>query len=183
MFSGADVSNSGRESPKEHFRGIIFKLGHWPMRRCRLNVFLFVVLVAILFSGAGPLLPFWYRVTKNHFHVIILKWGNWSRGRCHLKVYSNFSSGSHFVYWCGIILAILVEGYQRNSCVKSLNQVIGLRVNVVHIVQRVYGCFATLQFATYTCSLSIRVLYQRFHHPYTFATRHRICHSELGKDT
>ena len=36
----------------------------------------------------------------------------------------------------------------------------------------VYRCFATLQFATYTYSLPIRVRYQRFRHLYTFATRH-----------
>ena len=47
-------SNFGRGLPKEHFCEIILKLGHWPRRKCRLNVFffLFLALDAILFSGA-----------------------------------------------------------------------------------------------------------------------------------
>ena len=47
-------SNFGKWSPKEHFCEIILKLGHWPWRRCHLKVFLFLALVAILFSGAEP---------------------------------------------------------------------------------------------------------------------------------
>ena len=46
------LSNDGRWSPKEHFCEIIMISGHWPTRRCCLKVFLFLALVAILFSRA-----------------------------------------------------------------------------------------------------------------------------------
>ena len=36
-------SNFGRGLPKEHFCEIILKLGHWPRRKCRLNVFFFSI--------------------------------------------------------------------------------------------------------------------------------------------
>ena len=45
----------GRGSPKDHFCEIILKSSHWPRRKCRLFLFfLFLVLVAILCSGAEP---------------------------------------------------------------------------------------------------------------------------------
>ena len=47
-------SNFSRGSFKEHFCEIILKSAHWPERRCRLKVFLFLALTAILFSGAEP---------------------------------------------------------------------------------------------------------------------------------
>ena len=40
-------------SPKGYFCEIILKSGHLPAR-CRLNVFLFLALAAILFSGSKP---------------------------------------------------------------------------------------------------------------------------------
>ena len=43
-----------RTSLKEHLCEIILKSGHWPRRRCCLKVFLFLALVAILFSGTKP---------------------------------------------------------------------------------------------------------------------------------
>ena len=46
------LSNFGRGSPKEHFCEIILKSRHWPRRRCRLKVFIFLALAAILFSEA-----------------------------------------------------------------------------------------------------------------------------------
>ena len=46
------LSNDGRWSPKEHFCEINMISGHWPTRRCCLKVFLFLALVAILFSRA-----------------------------------------------------------------------------------------------------------------------------------
>ena len=49
-----DFSNFGKGSHKEHFFEIILKSGHWSRRRCHLKVFLFLALVAILFSGAEP---------------------------------------------------------------------------------------------------------------------------------
>ena len=52
-------SNFGTWSPKEHLCEIILKLGHWPRRRCRLKVFLFLALVAILFSKLEPIKQFW----------------------------------------------------------------------------------------------------------------------------
>ena len=46
-----DFSNIGRGLPKKYFYEIILKLGLWSRRRCHLKVFLFLALVAILFSG------------------------------------------------------------------------------------------------------------------------------------
>ena len=43
----------------EHFCAIILKSGHWPRMRCRLKIFYFLALVAILFSGEEPLQPSW----------------------------------------------------------------------------------------------------------------------------
>ena len=40
------------ESQPRNISVIFFKSGFWPRRRCRLKVFLFLALVAILFSGA-----------------------------------------------------------------------------------------------------------------------------------
>ena len=37
----------------------ILKSGHWPKTRCRLNIFYFLALAAILFQGAEPLRPSW----------------------------------------------------------------------------------------------------------------------------
>ena len=51
-------NNFGIGSPKEHFCEAILKSGHWPRTRCRLKVFLFLALVAILFSRAEPLSNF-----------------------------------------------------------------------------------------------------------------------------
>ena len=43
----------------EHFCANILKSGHWPKTRCRLNIFYFSALAAILFNGAEPLWPAW----------------------------------------------------------------------------------------------------------------------------
>ena len=50
-MEGNDFSIFGRSLPKEHFCENILKSGHWPMRRRRLKVSVFVALAAILFSG------------------------------------------------------------------------------------------------------------------------------------
>ena len=92
------LSNDGRWSPKEQFCEIIMISGHWPTRRCCLKVFLFLALVAILFSrakvfsnfGRGP-------ITEGTFLRIILISGHKCRRRCRLKVFSILSSGGHFV--------------------------------------------------------------------------------------
>ena len=47
-----DFSNFGSGSPEKHFCEINLKSSHWPRSRCRLNVFLLLALVAILFSRA-----------------------------------------------------------------------------------------------------------------------------------
>ena len=47
-----NFSNFGSGSPKEHFYEIILKSVNWSRRRCHLKVFLFIALVAILFSRA-----------------------------------------------------------------------------------------------------------------------------------
>ena len=41
----------------EYFCANILKSGHWP--RCRLKIFYFSALAAILFNGAEPLWPSW----------------------------------------------------------------------------------------------------------------------------
>ena len=46
-----DFSSFGRGSPKDHFYESILKSVHGSRRRCHLKVFLFLALVAILFSG------------------------------------------------------------------------------------------------------------------------------------
>ena len=52
-------SNFGRGSAKEHFCEIILKSGHLPRRRCCLTFFLFLALVATLFSRVEPFVQFW----------------------------------------------------------------------------------------------------------------------------
>ena len=89
------LSNDGRWSPKEHFCEIIMISVHWPTRRCCLKVFLFLALVAILFSRAKVFSNF--GIGKEHFCEIILKSGHKCRRRCRLKVFSILSSGGHFV--------------------------------------------------------------------------------------
>ena len=44
-------SNFPRRLHKEYFCEIILKSGHWPRRRCGLNVFPFLALVAIFSAG------------------------------------------------------------------------------------------------------------------------------------
>ena len=88
-------SNCDRGSPKEHFCEIILKSGHWPWRRCRLKVFLFLVLVAILFSGVEHFSNFGKRSPKEPFCVIILKSGHWPRTMS-FKGFSIFSLSCHF---------------------------------------------------------------------------------------
>ena len=122
-----------RGSPKEHFRKIILKSGHWS-RSCHLKVFLL-----FFFSSGGHFVQ-WSRTIlalfvrgspKKHFCEIILKSVHWSR-RCHLEVFSIFRSGSHFVQQSRTILAILVEGYQRNISVKLFwKRSIGLEDDVI----------------------------------------------------
>ena len=43
----------------EHFCASILKSGHWPRTRCRLKIFYFLALAAILFNGAEPFRPSW----------------------------------------------------------------------------------------------------------------------------
>ena len=43
----------------EHFCANILKSGHWPRTRCRLKIFYFLALAAILFKEAEPLRPSW----------------------------------------------------------------------------------------------------------------------------
>ena len=91
------LSNDGRWSTKEHFCKIIMISGHWPTRCC-LKVFLYLALVAILFSrakafsnfGRGP-------ITEGTLCEIILISGHKCRRRCCLKVFSILSSGGHSV--------------------------------------------------------------------------------------
>ena len=92
------LNNNGRWSPKEHFCEIIMISGHWPTRRCCLKVFLFLALVAILFSRAKVFSNLVEDPSpKAHFCEIILKSGHKCRRRCRLKVFSILSSGGHFV--------------------------------------------------------------------------------------
>ena len=48
----SDFSKIGRGSSKKYIHEMFLKSGNWPRRRCRLKVFLFLALVAILFSRA-----------------------------------------------------------------------------------------------------------------------------------
>ena len=91
--------------------------------RSRLNAygkpsFLFLALVANLFSVEENFYNFGKESPKEHFCEIILKSVHWSRMRCHLKAFSIFSSGGYFVQWNKTILAILVGGHPRNISVK-----------------------------------------------------------------
>ena len=43
----------------EYFCANILKSGHWPRTRCRLKIFYFSALAAILFNGAQSLRPSW----------------------------------------------------------------------------------------------------------------------------
>ena len=43
----------------EYFCANILKSGHWPRTRCRLKIFYFSSLAAILFNGAEPLRASW----------------------------------------------------------------------------------------------------------------------------
>ena len=51
-----DFSNFGRGSPKEQFCDIVLKMVHWPRKRYRLHVFLFLSFVAIFsnFDRGSP---------------------------------------------------------------------------------------------------------------------------------
>ena len=60
-------SNFGKGSPKEHFCESILNTVHWPRRRFCLKNFLFIALVAILFSGVERFSQFWKRVTNGTF--------------------------------------------------------------------------------------------------------------------
>ena len=124
--SKTNFSNFVRGSPKEHFCKIVLKLTHWPRRRCYLNVFfLFLVLMAVLFSGADPLRQFGRGSSKKHFCEILLKWAYWPWSRCCSTVFffflfffllwwsfcsaeqnhfSNFGRGSSKEHFCEIIL-------------------------------------------------------------------------------
>ena len=67
------------------FCEIILKSGQWYGRRCRLKVFLFLALVAILFSGAEPLGNFGRGSPKEHSCKIISKSIYRFRRRCLLS--------------------------------------------------------------------------------------------------
>ena len=43
----------------EYFCANILKSGHWRRTRCRLKIFYFLALAAILFNGAEPMRPSW----------------------------------------------------------------------------------------------------------------------------
>ena len=49
-------NNFGRGSPKKHFCEFILKSGHWPRRRCRLKVFLFLAMASILIQRSETIL-------------------------------------------------------------------------------------------------------------------------------
>ena len=75
-----DFSNFGKGSTKQHFCEIILKSVHGSRRRCHLNVFLFLDLTAILFSGAVG-------HPNNTSVKLFLQSVHWSRRRCHLNVF------------------------------------------------------------------------------------------------
>ena len=53
LFSGAELFKQFlRGSSKRYFCKLILKSGHWPIRRCCLQSFLFLALAAILLRGA-----------------------------------------------------------------------------------------------------------------------------------
>ena len=52
--SGGHFVQRQQGGTKEIFFEIILKSGCWARKRCRLNVLLFLALVAILFSGEEP---------------------------------------------------------------------------------------------------------------------------------
>ena len=66
--------------------------------------------MAILYRGADHFSNFGRGSPEENFSEIILKSGNWPRKKCDLKVFSILSSGGHFVWRRGTILAIYVEG-------------------------------------------------------------------------
>ena len=81
-------SNFGKGSPKEHFCEIILKLGHWPRRRCCLNVFSIFSSISHFVQWSGTILAILIEGhPKKHFCEIILKSGHWLRRGCHLKVF------------------------------------------------------------------------------------------------
>ena len=55
MVEWNHFSDFGKGALKEHFCEIILKSSHWH-GKCHLKVFLFLAMVAILFSGAEPFL-------------------------------------------------------------------------------------------------------------------------------
>ena len=94
--------------------------------------FLFLVLMAVLFSGVDPQWQFGRGSSKKHFCEILLKSAYWPWSRCCFKSFSIFSFDSHFVQRSGTILAILVKGQTRNIPVKLFwNLPIGLGGDVV----------------------------------------------------
>ena len=81
---------------------IVFNSCHW-LRRCHLKIFLFLALVAILFSGAN--LCLW----------IYIEFGPVLKEEVSFKDISISSSDGHFVLWSRTVCASLVEGITNIS--------------------------------------------------------------------
>ena len=79
--------------------------------------FLFCALVAILFSGAEQLSNFDRWSPKEHF-CDYFEIRPLVQEEMSFKGFSIFSSGGHFIQCSGTILAILVEGHQKNISMK-----------------------------------------------------------------
>ena len=113
--------------PEYHSTQGELKSSHRPRKGCCLKFFfLFLALVAILFSRAEPFSNFGKGVLEEHFCEIILKSGPWPRRRCCLKI---------FFFWAlDAILAVLVEGHLRNIPVKLFqNPLTGLGGDVFQV--------------------------------------------------
>ena len=89
------------------------------MKLCCLKIFLFLSLVAILFSGAEWFVQFQRGHYEEHFYEINLNLDHCFR-RCRLKIFIS-SFGGHFVQWSRTVCAILVEGIELHFCEIILN--------------------------------------------------------------
>ena len=88
------------------------------LKRYDLRIFLFLALVATLFSQAELLINFSRGQHEEHFSKIILNLDQWFR-RWSFKIFLIYSSGGPFVQGGRTISAISVKGIMRNNSVKS----------------------------------------------------------------
>ena len=86
QHSGNLLCKFDRGRYEEQFREIISNIDH-RFRRCRLKIYLFLALAALLFNGAEPFVQFSREQYEKHFCEIILNLDQLFRRKCRLKIF------------------------------------------------------------------------------------------------